>query len=103
MTATRTEVVTNALRVLKVVNSGMDASADDFELVAKVYDGLHTRLSITGKIWWPESDCVPDEVYGPISSILAAIVVAESSDFGLDPNEKAEVQFAHDKGLIDIL
>lgn len=102
MTATRTDVITNALRIMGVANAGFDPASEDIALVGQVYDGLHKRLRIRNKIWWSNSDCVPDEAFGPISGILSGTVVTESSDYGLSPQRKVEVQLAHDKGTRDL-
>lgn len=101
-TKTRTDVVNNALLMLKARSRGFDAKSYDVELVGDIYDGLHDRLQITNKIYWSDSDCVPIEAYGPISAVLAGTVIAEGNDYGLDDTTQAKIRFNHDKGTGEI-
>ncbi len=101
MTKTRIDVINSALLMLKACSRGFDAKSFDVELVGDIYDGLHTRLEITNKIYW-SINCVPIESFGPISAILAGTVLAEGNDFGLDDTTQAKIRGNHDKGTAEI-
>lgn len=101
-TKTRTDVINNALLMLKARSRGFDAKSFDVELVGDIYDGLHERLQITNDIYWTSSDCVPIEAYGPISAVLAGEVLASGSDYGLDDTTQAKIRANHDKGTGEI-
>lgn len=100
--ATRREIVDRSGRQLKASSVGIDLGAEDFELIANVYDGLHERLLHKNKIYWADSDCVPLEAEGLIVSMVSGTTITEDSDFGLSDPEIQKITLMEDRARLSL-
>lgn len=97
MAATRAEIIEGSGIQLDASSVGIALSGEDFNIIARVYDGLHERYLILNKIYWSDSDCVPIESEGLITAILSGTVITESSDFGLSDQEIQKITLMQDQ------
>lgn len=93
---TPAEIKLAALRRLKVVPAGQDASAEDFDTIGDYYSGLHAMLVVKGLATWMLTESVPARCEQPIIAMLSAMAADE---FGV-PEPRAAVLKA--EGLLDL-
>lgn len=71
MVKTRTEVVNRALYNLGVKPRGETASAEDFESVDELVDGVVESLIKRDIYFLQDVDATPEEIYIPLGHVLA--------------------------------
>ncbi len=69
--ASPADIAAGALRRLKAVGAGQDATAEDAALVTDGYQALHAELTETGLIDWPYEMCPRSAQYGIVSMLAA--------------------------------
>lgn len=86
---TRDELVTETLRVLKVLAAGQSPSAEDHETVESKVDGVLAELSSRRVIYIADGDAIPSAAFLSLAEVLAGRCTTE---FGLTGTELAEVE-----------
>lgn len=85
---TKQELVTAALRGLRVLPDGETPSAEDFDTGEAAYDELHSELADRGLVYWTNTDDVTQEiplaVFSGLTSILADRIAAS---YGKPPTQ----------------
>ena len=89
---TRADVITRALRRLRVVAANRTPTADMSAEVGTVLDGLYAELSEDVAISWALS-AVPDSALNPLADLLAAEIAPEYSRPAPVSRSRALVRF----------
>jgi len=90
-TKTKQELVIRALRIIGVVGTGQEPSADNVENVGALVEPMFARLEAVEGIYAPAADEIPDSYFEPYAILLAK----EAIEFGPLPPE-ANPQMALD-------
>ena len=77
--ATRADVITRALRRLRVVAANRTPTADMSQEAGTVLDSLYAEIGESAAIPWALS-AVPDEAFNPLADLLAAEIAPPSPE-----------------------
>lgn len=81
MTVSLSDVYQRAGFKLEIIRATENLSAEDGDLIAKTYAGLHDQLLTDGTMAWGPTDEVPEWAVPIIVEMLAAMLV---DDFGVE-------------------
>ena len=90
--ATKADVVTRALRRLRVVAANRAPTADLSAETGTVLDSLFAEIGVDHAISWT-LDTTPDEALNPLADLLAAEIAPEYSKAAPMPRSRALTRF----------
>ena len=89
---TKREVVTSALRAIRVVPVFGTPSAEDFALAAGNYDDLHAELTDQGLCYWTNTNNDTEEIPASVSAAMEMMLSDSVATYygKQSPNEQGE-------------